>query len=514
MHLKQWAAASALLGASALPLACSDGPASSDDSETDDTGSSESSESDDETESDEGTQNEILDVELVKHPHQPMVVDMIVRLLEPGELLVQHVDDAGVRVERTDGDGPSDEQTFRLRGLAPETAHSVAIELEESDAAVFDFTTDEALPGFLPAFAIENGNGTPEDVYRLFDVGQFPIGEYGGLFMADNVGTTRWYLGAPNANFGPGAVWSGIKLLDDGNLMFLRNDTLFVLGEIDSLDAPQLRISANELGVGLIHHDVIQLASGNFMTLSATIRDIDYPGEGTLPTVGDLLVEFDADGDVVWTWDAFDHLDPQRIRGGFMGANANTPGHDWTHANGIEYWADQELVIVCMRHQNWVVAIDHVTGDVEWYLGDEGDFTLGAGTWFFHPHSPQRQSDGSLLIYDNGINNPYVDDPDERSRAAQYALDLDAMTADLLWEDDEQDLMSPVMGDADRMPGGHVQILDSAIDVQVGTEQVFARIREMDPDADPQRVWSMTTPKGYFAYRALPTDRLVGMAAE
>jgi hypothetical protein len=162
-----------------------------------------------------------------------------------------------------------------------------------------------------------------------------------------------------------------------------------------------------------------------------------------------------------------------------------------------------------MRHQDWIVGIDHETGEVKWKLGAEGDFALDSGRWFFHPHSPERQSDGGLLLYDNGVENPDIPDPMERSRAVRYALDFDAMTADQVWEDDEQDVMSPVMGDANHMQGGHVLVLDSALGFGQGA--VHARIRELDPEGDPQRVWSMTTPPGYYAYRSLPVDRMVGV---
>ena len=70
----------------------------------------------------------------------------------------------------------------------------------------------------------------------------------------------------------------------------------------------------------------------------------------------------------------------------------------------------------------------------------------------------------------------------------------------------------PAMGDVDRMPGGNLLVLDSSIDLQMGGNVVYARMRELDPQADPQRVWALQTPPSYFAYRALPTSRLVGMA--
>ena len=37
-------------------------------------------------------------------------------------------------------------------------------------------------------------------------------------------------------------------------------------------------------------------------------------GKGTVDVLGDMILVLDRDLQVVWTWDAFDHLDPHRIR--------------------------------------------------------------------------------------------------------------------------------------------------------------------------------------------------------
>lgn len=507
----------ALAAVTVAATACGGDPGTGEDSGTEETDSTDDSgESGDGTDTSDSedtgtTDNEILEIELIKHPDQPMVVDIIVRLAQPGTAAIEHLDDAGVAVSQTSDPMPAQEHTFRLRGLAPETEHSVAVTIPDGEDLDYDFSTDPPLPGFLPAFAVESSNETPESVYRLFDVGRFNVGQIAGIYQVDTEGRTRWYTGAPNSIGGPGGVWSGVKLLADGRLMFLRNDALVIIDELDSVETPQLEISAEDLGVSVLHHEILELPNGNFLSLSATLQDIDYPGEGVVPTVGDLIVEFDDQGETVWTWDAFDHLDPQRIRGGFE-PEANPPVHDWTHANGLEYWEDQDLIILTMRHQDWVIGIDHESGDVEWRLGEEGDFTLDTGEWFFHPHSPQRQPDETVILYDNGFNNPHLPAPQWRSRAVQYALDYDLMTADQIWEDEEQDELAPAMGDVDRMPGGNLLVLDSSIDLQMGGDVVYARMRELDPQADPQRVWALQTPPGYFAYRGLPTARLIGMA--
>jgi hypothetical protein len=264
---------------------------------------------------------------------------------------------------------------------------------------------------------------------------------------------------------------------------------------------------------------MIELPNGNFMSLSYSFQDVDYQGEGTLHVAGDLVVEFTPEGELVWTWDSFDHLDPQRRRDGFFGSLPITDpltrenAFDWTHANGIVY-ADG-IVYVSLRHQDWILAIDHATGELLWRLGDEGDFTLGPdATWFFHQHSPQWQPDASLLVYDNAVGNPDQPDSDAESRAVRYVLDLEAMTASQVWQDDDEVFVSAIAGDADRTSGGHVLRLDSTLSGGLpGRETTYSRLRELDPERTPNAIWSIDMPLGMFAYRAEPHDRLVGEVA-
>lgn len=65
---------------------------------------------------------------------QPMVVDVLVELAEPGFATLTHSDDPGVRVARLDGEGPATNVHFRVRGLAPDTNHDLELGLGSSRA--------------------------------------------------------------------------------------------------------------------------------------------------------------------------------------------------------------------------------------------------------------------------------------------------------------------------------------------------------------------------------------------
>lgn len=454
-----------------------------------------------------------LAFEVTLHPQQPMVVDVHVTLDQPATVTLAHLADDGVIVARTAGEPQALSQTFRVRGLAPDTGHDLA--LTATGAAnlvtedVVTFTTPPALPGFLPGFEV-TGSDAAEPLWRLLDLTDYPATAFAGLFAVDRAGTTRWYLGAPSQIPGPEAVWAAARLRDDGTLLYLADAAAWIRDELGDV---VWTLSAADLGLPTLHHDILELDSGNFLALAMVFRDVDDPDLGVIHTVGDLLVEFTPAGEIVWQWDSFDHLDPLRRRETFewivINPETGEEAYDWTHANGIVHDPNDDSVLLSLRHQDWILKIDRATGDIVWRLGPEGDFTLiGDDTWFYHPHSPYPMPDGSMLLYDNAVGNPDLPPEQEFSRAVRYALDEDAMTATLIWQDDAEPFSAPIAGDVDPLPGGHLLVLDSSI---LTGPVLRARLRELDPDASPMMVWSLTTPIGQFAYRATAHARLPGM---
>jgi hypothetical protein len=333
--------------------------------------------------------------------------------------------------------------------------------------------------------------------------------------MVDDEGTTRWYIGDADDYTDLRDIFQGLHLRPDGTISFTRRDAGWVVDELGNV---VMQVDAATVGADAgFHHDMIELPNGNFLALSFSFADVDYAGEGTLHVAGDLIVEFTPDGQQVWTWDAFDHLDPQRRRDGFYipqkiyDPATDTDAYDWTHGNALVYTEADDTIYISLRHQDWIVAIDHQTGEVRWRLGDEGDFALiGTDRWFFHQHSPQWQADGSLLLYDNAVGNPAQPDSDAHSRAVRYAIDQAAMTVSELWVDDDPLFRSPVAGDADITPGGHVLRLDSMW-VDAENPVPASRLRELDPLVTPNAVWTLYMPEGKFSYRAVPLDRFVGV---
>lgn len=446
--------------------------------------------------------------EVIRYPEQPMVVDVVFTRDGPAPSL-SHPDDPGARIALLAAAGAS--TTYRVRGLAPDTPHTLVYQADELHGEI-ELITYPPRPGFIPAFPVEGGPVDAAVPYRMFDLIPFPAFDTAGAFVVDAEGTTRWHLGGPSGGTpGPEGIWTALRLRPDGALMFLHENTVWIR---DELGRVLLELSDDALGVTGLHHELIELPSGNFMALSMSFRDVDYGPDGVLSTAGDRIVEFTPAGEVVWTWDAFDHLDPQRVTEPFATATVNhpltgAPAYDWTHGNAIVHDPERDTLLLSLRHQDWIVAIDHSSGDVLWRLGPGGDFEF-AGPAFHHQHAPEWQPDGTLLLYDNGVGDPDLPPGSIESRAVRFELDEVAMTAKRVWVDDGEPIFVPFAGNADRLPGGRVLVTDSSITDMTG---ISARLRELDPVAAPMLTWSLRTPAQTFAYRGTAHDRLVGEPA-
>ncbi|MGE5278534.1 MAG: aryl-sulfate sulfotransferase [Acidobacteriota bacterium] len=219
------------------------------------------------------------------------------------------------------------------------------------------------------------------------------------------------------------------------------------------------------------HHEARPIRGGRTVVLAGVEQILTgVQGPAPVDVLGDMVVVLDADMQVVWAWDSFDHLDASRrallgqtckVDPGcapyYLAADAN----DWTHGNSVDEAPDGAL-LVSLRHQDWVLKIDYDdgagNGDVIWRLGRDGDFTFDSADpypWFSHQHDvsyvPGRRS--TISLFDNG-NVRETQNPGASSRGQVLELDETnriarlAMNADL-------GVFSLALGSAQRLSDGH-----------------------------------------------------------
>jgi outer membrane protein assembly factor BamB len=327
--------------------------------------------------------------------------------------------------KRTGTSAPGTTHEFVVVGMRHKTVYTLN--------PVVTYTS--GVSGVVEGPSFETGrkpSGLPDMTVTVFDADAMqpgitivgPAGEGAGqapeFFGLDEEGQVVWYYDAPD---GP---WQSpdrdVKLMADGNLLLKTQEGLRV---INLAGDTIVDIGSEDVGYGM-HHDVTMLPNGNFMALIQEERGVEVePLGGLIQQVGDGLLEITPKGEVVWEWWSFDHLDTTRFPTQLSLENERGR-YDWTHANSVAYRASDASILVSFRHQDWVVKIDHATGEVLWRAGEGGDFTLLDGLWFSGQHSAYLTEDGRLAVYDNGNERS---SGGQYSRGVIYQLDESAMTA-------------------------------------------------------------------------------------
>lgn len=256
------------------------------------------------------------------------------------------------------------------------------------------------------------------------------------VVATDLAGRVVWYFEpGPAGYFGPlltRPVQGGTMLI---HLSDLRTDGVVeqVLREIDlagnalrETNVDRINEQLAERGadrITALSHEGIRLPNGQTLVIAYVERIMnDIQGAGPVDILGDMVIALDANMQVVWTWNTFDHLDPRRRasldeRCGQQDNGLPVIGcpllklarqaNDWTHSNSVAYSAADANLLVSIRNQDWVVKIDYRdgagSGKVLWRLGKDGDFTIddGAEAWFSHQHDAHYHGQ-NIILYDNG----------------------------------------------------------------------------------------------------------------
>lgn len=354
---------------------------------------------------------------------------------------------------------------------------------------------------------------SPSGGVELFNLVQPVNSNMLRAFVTDLEGNVIWYYDPGPQSGDPVPM----KLLPNGDFILNVGD----LREVDLTGKVVRDITYSQINSSLqangysftiigFHHDLLPLDNGHWIALCNTTKDFtDLTGfPGVTKILGDALVDIDPNGNVVWAWSGFDHLDVNRHP---LGLTDQGTGGDWTHSNAIISSGDGNLFL-SMRNQSWILKIDYEngtgSGDVIWKLGYQGDFTISDGIssdWFFAEHYPVVLSDDgtqtTFAIWDNGDNRVMSDGsicgttPACYSRATIFHVDQGTKEAVLVWQD---------------LPG-YYNFWGGSIGVQQYGDVEFdmtsfeglasaSRIEEVVQGTTPQVVWQLDL-VGENAYR-------------
>lgn len=441
----------------------------------------------------------------------PMVALVRFRTDAPATATIT-VDDG--RSERSVVYGPSHdpERGLPVVGMRAGTRHRVTVAAGDAGPVGLDYTTPPlpADSAEWPTITVERARPSElQPGYTLLSVrrrvnarqafmtpaqARFTM-QWGMLLILDGEGVPVWYYRSD-------ARIAGVCRLANGNLLFhhvdFRSIEMDLAGNVVrtfyASGRPQGPVEgAIPIPAASLHHQPHQMPNGNFLAMTANARMVDnyYTSEtdpdaprATQPVVGDNFVEFTPEGEIVWSWDTFDHLDVHRWSYHLLEPywhNRGFPDHlDWTHGNGITYVPEDDSVIASLRHQDALIKVDRRSGEIVWILGDHANWRPPQSArllepahelrWHYHGHNPRVTEDGTIVMYDNGLcrAQPYAPQAPPHqcfTRAIEYEVDEAGRTVREVWtssdDDDPDRVISWAMGDAHRLPNGNMLVIDS-----------------------------------------------------
>ncbi|MGQ0612170.1 MAG: aryl-sulfate sulfotransferase [Planctomycetaceae bacterium] len=376
------------------------------------------------------------------------------------------------------------------------TEFAVSVDLPDGSAvyAVVDILDDKGavvvtsavrrfkvilLPPDLPRFALVRRDAQKtQPGYRLFNITDrappTPADRVSALFLVNEMGEVVWFWRRPLGTF------TDARVLPNGNLLYI-----FITPAAGTQKAYESTWDGVEVwqsrdGVK-VHHEVGPGPGGNHLCLTYTHRNV-----GALLYEGDGLELVDpATNTVLWSWDIFDHVSTDEVDPiDILLTGRSGMGQDWTHSNAAVWDPDRSLIWISVRHLERLLGVHYPSGDVRVVLGKGG---LGGDALLSHPHAPEVQEDGTLLVFDNGNRRvpPY-------SRVVQLRWDEAADTVTELIEYRETpDYYAGAVGDADRLPNDNILVV-------AGT---LRRIFEITPPGE--NVWEIaSSDTRFWVYRA------------
>jgi arylsulfate sulfotransferase len=367
---------------------------------------------------------------------------------------------------------PGESTNFLVAGMLPSTTYEMRHVLSDGTSSAPLLFTTGAIPASVvfPSFTVIQPPGPGSDLNQdmLFQVlGRVPQ-DAPYLYATDLTGHVTWYYDPSQAGLLPNSTGQGASLVPGGTVLVMGTDgdaplpgSRNILREIDLAGNPlrETNVAAvnaqlTALGHDIIYsftHDVQRLPNGQTAVIGLTERTVTINGTST-DYIGMMVVVLDADFQVTWAWDAFDHLDVNSgpvlgeiVQPGSPEPSAavpRLPAVDWLHVNAVSWSPADGNLVLSIRQQDWVIKIDYQSGEgdghVIWRLGQDGDFTVNStdpNPWFSHQHNAHYIDDSTLILFDNG-NTRRASDPNADSRGQVWTLDEQTMTATLAFNVD------------------------------------------------------------------------------
>jgi len=343
-------------------------------------------------------------------------------------------------------------------GLRPATAYTLDVEAIGAGGLTrlsVGATTD-TLPALLRSAHLQI-SGTPSPGYLLVTPEFFGGASDGYLLVFDEAGVLRWYrkfagegwaVEAKQQQNGDFTVYLGQS--------FGYQPTAGRFAEVHPAgdEVRSFRVSAPSFTDP--HEMLLSFADTSLVAvhlLGYDVRPFDLTSIGGSP-VAPLAVHFierlGAGGDIQFTWNSGDNYS-------ISDSPVANPGQlDLVHPSSLALTPDGNYLI-SLQALDEVSEIDARSGAYLWRFGGRhNEFAMSndPGGGFQGQHNAQILPNGHLLLLDDRPRGSPAG-----ARAVEYALDVPARTAQLVWEyRPDPAVMSPIMGSVQRLANGNTLV--------------------------------------------------------
>ena len=250
-------------------------------------------------------------------------------------------------------------------------------------------------------------------------------------------------------------------------------------------------------GYSTDEHEFFMLPDSGYFLIGKRDTKVDMSqyvtGGRTDATVTETCIqEFTADDQLIFIWRAWDHFDIRNVElDDLTGSRIRFP-----HMNAI-FTDEDGHILLSSRHLSEISKINRQTGEFIWRMSGNPDspdndfqFVNDPLNGFRNQHAIRSLGNNRYTLLDNGnLHSPPV------SRAVEYEIDTEHMTATLVWEyrHDTNNRIARFTGNAQRLPNGNTHI-----NWAVSNYPTIAL--EVTPEGE--KVFEMWFENGYNCYRS------------
>ena len=382
-----------------------------------------------------------------------------------------------------------------------------------TETTEINITTDE-LPEEIPTTELVEA-----DAEKMEDGLTFIVPSKNYLYAVDENADVRWYADM-EFRLILTRVQNGNILVNTKSNDQEKYDELLEMDMTGKLsNAYTINIDSYEED-NLIHHDVIELPSGNLLVAT-------HDPDGTY--VEDHKHEIDREtGETVQEIDLKD-IFPKEVYEEYDGEYAEK--NDWFHQNAIWFDETDNTIVISGRHQDAVMKLSYPDAELKWILAaDEGwqdeykDYLLEPENDVKFPAAqhamkilPDMDGDEDtvdLLLFDNNhvVTRGDRDISNQYSRAVQYRINEKEKTVSEIWsygEERGEAFYSEIIGNAQYLPEtGNRLITSGYIEPEEDSDEIVSKVVETNDKDDADIIFEIMLPNlekysRKYVYRAV-----------